>query len=386
MAVFLVLFGVFVAVRHDSRSALRVSAGRSSDGPTSGTEAPTTTSPEGPLVTATTAPPPIEPSTTTTEAVAPASTTTTGPLPGTRTPVMAAADGTWTLARVDSGSHRCLELEAGTSVTGSLLCDAAPPATLWGDYATVATPIGTVLVAMVDPKVTGLSSIFGGGITAQTGPDPKDATLHYAVGVAGNLGGADTSQGWDLFLMGGENTLGRAVVSLETGPHAPPTIVTTKPYGVWPGYHKAGYTGLFYGGNEDVGFYDNPSGDGSRCVLWRRFGGAREGMILDVCPPVNDSIYPFAEVRDEGPIPGNVRVAVVVATPNVTRWTCAWDTGAECLVSGSGAQVIHDSTGSLSFLAYFPGAFPRHGDHLTVTAYNGDSTLGSISLDVLPPA
>src|SRR5207237_3932222 len=120
-----------------------------------------------------------------------AATPTTAPLRGTRTPVMTATDGGWRLTRVDAGSRRCLELTVGTFTAGRLRCDASAPAGLWGAYATVATPIGTVLVAMVDQKVTGVSTLFADGVIARFGADPTDRGLHYAVGVVHNLGGAD---------------------------------------------------------------------------------------------------------------------------------------------------------------------------------------------------
>jgi hypothetical protein len=255
-----------------------------------------------------------------------------------------------------------------------LLCDAPTPADLWGDYATVTSPIGTVVVAMVDKQLTGMSTLLDEGVIAQFGHDNRG--LHYAVGVMRD----GSRSAIDLFLVQGEHTLGRLNVSLIPGSYPAPAVLTTKPYGLWPGYRKAGYTGLFYGGNEEVGFYDNPSG-GACCVLWRRFGG-REAVILDVCPASSDALFPFAEVRAEASIPA-VRAAIVVESPNVTGWTCTWDTGGSCF--GTGAQVIRDPAGSgRSFLAYFPGAFSRNGDRVTVTAYDGEMVLGEITLDVRP--
>jgi hypothetical protein len=389
LAPLVVIASLIAGIRDDSEPAVQVSADQPvapSPGDLNGTvptDGGTAVVPMPPLETTPTTAPPIAPAPTTT--TQPADPTTTTTLKGTRTPVMTATDGRWKLTRVDTGTSRCLELTVGASTSSRLLCDAPAPAGLWGHYATVSTPIGTVLVAMVDRQLTSMSTLFYEGVIAQLGSDPTNQELYYAVGVVHNLGGSDSSKGLDLFLMEGENTLGRANVSLTAGPHPAPTVVTTAPYGIWPGYRKAGYTGLFYGGNEDVGFYDNPSGDGIRCVLWRRFGGPQEGVILDVCPPPADAVFPFAEVRAEGPIPTAVRAAIVVDAPRVTRWTCTWDTGGACFFYGTDAQVIHDPAGSSrSFLAYFPGAFPRNGDRMTVTAYDGETTLGQITLDVQP--
>ena len=381
--------GVFAAARtNDAEPSVRVQADQASTAPVTGPhDGLVPDAGAGPVMPpppdmTTTAPPRPETSTSTTLAMA--STTSTAPLQGTRTAVMSADDGRWRLTRIDTGSRRCLELTAGSSTTGRLLCDASAPTRLWGQYAIVTTPIGRVVVAMADGQLTGMTTLFGDGVFPKFGADPTGDPLHYAVGVIQNLGGASPEAGLDLFLRQGENTLGRAHISLAPGPHPVPEVVTAKPYGSWPGYRKAGYTGLFWGGNEDVGFYDNTAGDGTRCVLWRRFGGPQEGVILDVCPPPADAIFPFAELRTEGSITDLVRPAVVVDAP-VSRLTCTWDSGAGCVFSGSGAQVMADPAGSgRSFVAYFPGAFQRHGDRMTVTAYNGETTLGQITLAVQP--
>ena len=101
-------------------------------------------------------------------------------------------------------------------------------------------------------------------------------------------------------------------ISLDPGQHPAPPVMTTPPYGIWPGYSKVSSTGFWFGGNEDLGFYDNPSGDGSRCVLWRRLGGSPEAMLLDVCPSASDTVFRFAELRVEGPLPHLVRAAIVI--------------------------------------------------------------------------
>ena len=378
----MVLAGLFAATRDPSEPALHVTA----DQPAAPSSAElggsvVTTAPEE--TTSTTVSEPT--STTTTTQPAKPSTTTTATTT-TRTPVMAASNGQWQLTRVDAGSRRCLELHVGDFTSGRLLCNAPAPAGLWGDYAIVKAPTATLMVGMADRQVTGLSALMYEGVVGQLGADPSDPALYYAVGQIKNLGGADPRNGFDVFLTQDENTLGRARVSLEAGSHPAPPIVTTAPYGVWKGYRKAGYTGFFYGGNEDVGFYDNPSGDGTRCVLWRRFGGSNEGMILDICPRSADAIFPFAEMRSEGPTSSAVRAAIVVDAPRVTRWTCTWDTGGACFY-GMDAQTIRDPGGSgRSFLAYFPGAFQRNGDRMTVTAYDGETIVGQITLDVLPAA
>lgn len=296
---------------------------------------------------------------------------------------MTADDGGWTLTRVDTGTKRCLELAVGAHTSGSLLCNAPSPEGFWGRYAIVDTPIGQVVVAMVGGRLTAMKSAFADGVSPKFGVDPTGQDLHHAVGVVKNLGGVNPSQGLDLFLMEGGQTLARANVSLVAGQYETATVVTTAPYGSWVGYRKAGYTGYFWGGNEDVGFYDNPSGDGSRCLLWRRFGGMREGVIADVCPPPTDTLFAFAELRDE---PGSngygVRATVVVDAPAMTHWSCSWDTNASCAFTG---QIVKDPAGGArSFLAYFPGAFKRDGHRMTITAWDGQRALGEITVDVQP--
>lgn len=332
-----------------------------------------------PSPTPTTAPPEVAPTTTTTKPLA----STTSTAPARRTPVMTADDGSWTLTRVDTGSKRCLELTVGANTTGSLLCNAPSPQGLFGRYAIAETPIGPIVVAMVDARPTDMKGMFGDGVIPKFGADPTEQDLHYAVGVVKNLGGGSPSKGLDLFLMEGENTLARANVSLAPGQYEAATLVTTAPYGSWAGYRKAGYAGYFWGGNEDVGFYDDPSGDGSRCLLWRRFGGMREGVIADICPPPTDTVFAFAELRDE---PGSngygVRPTVVVDAPAITRWTCTWDTNNPCAFTG---QILKDPAGSArSLLAYFPGAFKKDGNRMTITAWDGQRSLGEITVDVQP--
>ena len=384
LASLVVIAGVFVASRDDSEPAVHVTADQPAVTPPGGhdpIDTSTTTVTLAPVeeTTTTTAPP-----ATTTTTTRPARTTTTT-LATTRTPLMTATDGAWELTRVDTGARRCLELKLGPSTSERLLCDAPSPANLWGEYATVITPTAMAVVGMIDPQVTGLSALMYGGVIAQVGADPSTPGLSYAVGVIENLGGGNPRNGFDLFLRQGEHTLGRARVSLDAGQHPAPPVVTTAPYGVWPGYSKAGYTGFWFGGNEDLGFYDNPSGDGSRCLLWRRLGGTPEAMLLDVCPPASDAVFRFAELRDEGPLPGSVRAAIVVKAPGATRWACTWDTGEPCAFGGTETTMIRDPAGSgLSFLPYFPGAFRRGGDRMTVTVYDGQTVLGEITLDVLP--
>ena len=397
LASLVVIAGLFVITGDGSDPAVQVSAnqpGASLDRQVNGSIAidgltPPVAPPAPPAppldISPTTAPPPLPASTTTTRAVG--STTSTAPQAGSRTPVMAADDGQWKLTRVDSGSRRCLELTVRRSTTGRLLCDTPAATGLWGRYAIVDSPIGWVVVAMVDRRLTAIATLFGGGVVDSAfGADPVNQHLFYAVGVIQNLGGSSPDKGVDLFLLQGENTLGRAPISLAAGPHEAPNVVTAAPYGSWANYRKAGYTGLFWGGNEDVGFYDSPSGDGTRCVLWRRFGGPREGVILDVCPASADAVIPFGELWTE---PGTnsqaVRAAVVVDAPNITRWGCTWDGDSSCFFAGHDAQVMVDPAGSgRSFLAYFPGAFTRHGDRMTVTLYDNERILTQITLTVQP--
>lgn len=379
LATLVVIAGVFATTRDNSEPALHVTADQPAVTPPGELDG-------SPLFgTSTTVPlSPVEDTTTTTTRPAKTTTTTTT-VATTRTPVMTATDGAWELIRVDTGSRRCLELRIGASVSDRLLCDAASPADFWGDYATVITPTAMAVVGMVDRQVTGLSALMYEGVIAQVGADPSNPGLVYAVGVIKNLGGVNPRNGFDLFLRQGENTLGRAHISLDPGQHPAPPVMTTPPYGIWPGYSKVSSTGFWFGGNEDLGFYDNPSGDGSRCVLWRRLGGSPEAMLLDVCPSASDTVFRFAELRVEGPLPHLVRAAIVINAPRMTRWTCTWDNGDPCAFYGTEAMVLHDPAGSgLSFLPYFPGAFGRGGDRMTLTVYDGQTALGEIVLDVLP--
>jgi hypothetical protein len=317
---------------------------------------------------------------TTTTTTDPASTTTTTATTAeSGAKVMQADDGSWRLEQVDRAGHRCLQLIAGATRATDLLCNASPPFGLWGGYAAVSTPLGPMVVALVDPAVTGVETLMGQGFTGKVAADPADSALHYAAGVLRDVG---------IFLKGGDNTLGRTAINSSPGPHPAPDVVTTAPYGARPGYRKAGYTGFVWGGNEEVGFYDAPAADGTRCLLWRRFGGSHEGVVLDVCPGATDNRFPLARLLSEAPMATDlVRPAVLVDAPRVTGWSYSWDAAPSSPTGASGplppeyGQVFADpAQPGRFFLGYFPGAIGRQGTELTVTAYDGPTVVGTVTV------
>lgn len=294
----------------------------------------------------------------------------------------------WALTVATTSEGRCLEFTVSTFSSGTLLCDAAPvpPGAILGDLITFNTPIGRAVVAVVHPSIDGWSTTPSLAQQRQAAPDPAVQRGAYAY-VGGLLGGpVGPNASATLFFRQGDNTVARSSVALGEGIVRPGQSVTktAMPYGVWPGYRMAGTTGFFWGGNEEVGFYDGPNG--VRCLLYRRLGGDSEAVILDLCTPkLATQAIPYAELLppDTGMaagrtvVPNSGILVVLVDGLPVTGWRCKLSSGAACGGSSGGptrTPVIHDPAGSgRSMLGYFPGSL-NFGDATTVTVFPLEGT------------
>ena len=261
--------------------------------------------------------------------------------PRVTTAVVARQQGRWELRSSSDGTSSCLELHVHTWSSGPVLCDTAPPIDTVGDLALLDAPDGPVVVAAVDPTVTGGRGTETGplGIVA---PDPYRPTLRWFVSTdlaAALLTGTDGG----LLLESGEHTVARILLPVNEGTHQDGSygVLTGAPYGRWEGYRRAGTAATWSGGVEEVGFHDGDTG--VRCTLHRRFGGSREQVVAERCPPP----APRLAVADARLVPAGVagyHVLHAVTDRPATSWRCEAPTGATCEVDG--AVVLTDPGGS----------------------------------------
>lgn len=284
----------------------------------------------------------------------------------------------WELLAVDDNPDRCLELVVGPWVQGSLLCAAEPATRLIGDVTAVDTPIGRMVVAVVDPSVTSINPVVG--LPGKAGPDRITSTISYAAAQAGAGAGGHLPE---LLLASGDNTIARVILPAKTGLIRPAemTVVNTPPYGRWDGYRGAGYAGLFFGGNQEVGFYDGP-GD-TTCILYRRLGSRWEELLADACPARQpDRAVAFARLVPT-PVDGPEKSYIVVAVTDrpVTGWRCELPGGAHC---GGGTQVTPDPKGSgrIALTQFADMATPRGASRITLVLVNGTEEVARDEVDV----
>lgn len=313
----------------------------------------------------------------------PGGPTTTSPPETVRRPVLADRGGRWQLLSVGQGASRCLELVAGSRVHGSLLCGSGPTTAVVGDLVALETAIGRMVVAVASPTVTGFDaySQAAGGREPNSGQAAADplgvAGLAYVAGTVGG-GGAPS----ELVMAAGEQTPAKVIVPVADGAFraAELKVKTSAPYGVWPGYRRAGLTGFVFAGNQEVGFYDGPGG--VRCLLYRRFTGPAERLLADQCPAPPGPQPPFAAYAELLPAGvanfERVYLPALVTDLRVTGWRCELSTGATC---GS-AQVHADPKGSgRTFLYSFAGLFQLPpGATLTAVLLDGQTEVGRVEL------
>lgn len=221
-----------------------------------------------------------EATTSTTTATVDATTTTTAPT-GKPSRKQLAADpkGAWKLFLVEPA--HCLELETGGVTTKELLCNQQPASAPVGALATVPAGGNRVAVAVVQPDVTGMTSMpHGSGgffYDAQVAKDPTRADVSYLAGVV-------SPQSMSMLVRVDPHTVSRVEVPAENRTYRAGELkqITGHPYGRWPGYRPGGSTGLYWGGDQVLGFYDGEAG--KPCVLYRRLGGDAERMLAEGCP------------------------------------------------------------------------------------------------------
>lgn len=393
VAVFAVLTGLALVPDGDRDGGVAVAMDPPSTEPQAGADEtspettrpwPTSTQPQHAVI----APPPtwVQP------AVTAPSPTVTQPAP------VVMADERWTLAEdaakgwaltvMTSSEGRCLEFTVSTFSSGPLLCDAAPvaPGSILGDLITFNTPIGRAVVAVVHPSIDGWSTSPYLIRQSKVAPDPVAHRRAYAYAGGLLVAPPPLNGSVTLYLRQGDNTVARSSFAVGEGVVPPGQSIThtAMPYGVWPGYRMAGTTGFFWGGNEEVGFYDGPNG--VRCLLYRRLGGDSEAVILDLCAPRSTTesiLYAKLLPPDTGmpagrPVVSDSGILVVLVDGlAVTGWRCEVNPGGVCGGSSGGPMrtpVIHDPAGSgRSMLGNFPGSL-KFGDAATVTVFPLDGT------------
>jgi hypothetical protein len=320
------------------------------------------------------APTAAEEPTTTTSTTAPSNEITEPPPPARHRLASDASRG-WDLLLVEGDPRNCLELVVGQWKQDSVLCDARPAPKLIGDVAALNTPLGRIVVAVVDPSVTALDP--GVGTPGRAARHPDDPALAYAAAPAG---AGESGHLPELMLHSDEHTIGRILLPVKAGLITPAemTIMTDKPYGRWPGYRKAGYTGLFFGGNQVVGFYDGP-GDRT-CVLYRRLGSRWEEVLVDACPEraPNDPLAFAALVPTpplDTPAPETPYILLAVTDRPVSQWQCRLPSSASC--GGDHHDVFADPSGSgRTALAQFIGMVtPGPHDHVELVITSSGETL-----------
>lgn len=386
-----VVAGVLVATRDGGVSAVRVAAdGNSSDS----SPGPTTAEPAQSDTTSSTAPTPSSPAVTTGQAPA----TTTGIVVRRNVGGNEAQGWTLVLAEHADGST-CLEFRVSTFTSGSLLCGSGPAAAgaVVGDLVSFETPIGRAIVAIVEPSVEGwaLTPYLQQASPVIRDPLPGRDAYGYATGPMKGT----WPNGASLYFGVEENVIARTRFAVVDGTIRPGQSLTStsKPYGTWPQYRRAGTTGFYWGGNEEVGMYD---GAGGRCLLYRRLGGDPEAVLLDLCAP-GDGEHPIAFAHLL-PVPPEMRTGdsatrllVVMADGlKVASWTC--ETASEPRDCGrrtnvgppSGfsrdSQILEDRSGSgRQVIGHFPNPlyFPTAKTATIILRDASDREVGRVTLD-----
>lgn len=300
------------------------------------------------------------------------------PPPPGRTRVVADRSAGWDLLVVEDASPRCLELVVGPWSQGSLLCGArpAPAGGSIGSLVALDTPIGRVVVAVVEPSVTALAPEVGD--RGRVGAHPANPAVAYAVARPGAGEGGRLPE---LAVVVGADRVARVFLPVKVGPidRTELTFVTTPPYGTWPGYRFGDYTGLFFGGNQEVGFYDGRNG--ATCVLYRRFGGPHEEVIADLCPARDDERAVVATRLVPVPIgtpePGYMILAVTDRP--VASWQCERVTGEPC---GGGTRVVADpkGTGRHALVQWVEWVTPGPHDRIVLVLADGQG--GTVRAEV----
>jgi hypothetical protein len=242
--------------------------------------------------------------------------------------------GAWSLDIVIDGGHRCVEATVGGRITSSLLCDAPPTTRPIGDVAVLdAGQSQRLLVAVADPAVTRFEGYprEGGATsldTAAVAVDPDHEQPTYLAGIVTAPGPTD------LLILSPPHTLADLVLPTGVGSVAASSVElhTDGPYGRWPGYRKAGSTGYWYGGVQEVGFYDGP--EGRTCALYRRFGRP-EQLLADLCPsmPAEPGIADARLVVDDAASSALRLQPVLVVDGPATGWRCELSDGRACPIN-----------------------------------------------------
>jgi hypothetical protein len=306
--------------------------------------------------------------------------TTTFPSTASRRLVVQSTQATtWKLFVSDKAGKHCVELETKGKTFTSLLCGVTAAKRPVGDLVVVDVGGGErAVVAVVTPAVTGL------GIGASSaGPDPVRQGVSYAAGV-----GPTSTR--DPLVTSGENTVARLVVPGKAGTVAAAkvTLADTKPYGFWTGYRRAGTTGLLWGGEQEVGFYDGSGG--VRCVLYRRFGGDAEAQLADACPEkIAGTPVPLSTLipTRSGGDPKWFNILAVADQP-VDSFTCRLPSGDQCLAGGSThppEPVRLADAGSSGRVALADGVSPidpAGADHVTLIFTNGGTEVARRDVSV----
>jgi hypothetical protein len=287
----------------------------------------------------------------------------------------------------DRGTSHCVELDTKGKTYAGLLCGAASTKKPIGDLVVVDIGGQRAVVAVAAPTVTGLTTQVGQPSGSVTGLDPSRSGVSYVGAVL-----AAGSSGVNLLVQNGDNSVARIVVPDKAGAVAAAKVtqVDAKPYGTWPGYKKAGYTGLYWGGHQDIGFYDGAGG--VRCVLYRRFGGDAERVLADACPAKSAGApVPLAVlIPTKSGDPRWFHILAVADVP-VDGYTCQVPSGASCGTGGSpdtppSPVRAPDPTGSgrTAFGEFVTPVDPAGADHVTLVFQTGGHEVAR--LDVPVPA
>lgn len=295
------------------------------------------------------------------------------------TAVVARDGGRWELRATSDGASSCLELRMPSWSSGPLLCDTAAPDDTIGDLVMLAAPAGPAVVAAVDPGVTGARGAATGpvGVVA---PDPFRPGLRWFVAtdltellLTGTDGG--------LLLERGEDTIARVLLPVNEGTHPAGSygVLTGDPYGRWDGYRRAGAAGVWLDGVEEVGFHDGATGE--RCTLHRRFGGSREEVVAELCPPP----APNATVADARLLPTGVaghHLLHAVTDRMAVHWRCEVPAGATCAVDEPLVLTDPGRSGRRALVGTSPLRITGAARVTLVVIGPGGDELGRVGLEV----
>lgn len=303
------------------------------------------------------------------------------PIQPERRKILEDRDGIWALYARDFGAERCLELTVRAVFTSdALLCGAPAAQTHVGRLAVVDTPEGRIAVAVVDPSVSAFDPLpqTGGRIWANSGQAAADVAepgMAYGAGIISDRDGAV-----ELLIESGEDKIAGLTIPRARGTFEASNlnVRTSAPYGRRPGYRMGTRAGLFWGGHQQLGFYDDDARN--RCVLFARFLGPNERTLFDGCPASDASRPAVLATLVATGVPDRDQYVqtVVISDSGIDGFRCRLPSGEDC---SSSTTVATDPAGSgrTVVVEFASDIFIGEHDHVILTLLRAGAEVGEVT-------